>query len=329
MQEKGNGSIKRVCWCFLILVGLQVSNASFSEAQTLSPSGITFTASAGAGSPSSQKIRLIDPVPDLGVQTVKLSKHASWLQVTPMYDAIQYITHSYTVSVNTSGLGAGIYTDTILSTLRDSLGIVRTTSSLVTLNLTGGTASPRIALSATTLTFSGSAGGSVPEAETINLTNPGGGTLNWNVGSSAPWLLVTPTTGTTTTDTDTITVTVNTAGIAAGSYAGLLTFSGNGSNAPQQVLVNLMLRSLSSTAPVALTAPVTLSWSPNSEADLTGYKIKQGTTSRAYTTSIYVGNVTTYTLTGLTAGQTYYFAISAIDKNGNESGLSAEVRATR
>ena len=329
MQEKGNGSMKRICWYFLIFVGLQVSNAPFSDAQMLSPSGTTFTASAGGGSPSSQKIRLTNPVPALGLQNTRVSKNANWLQVIPMYDTIQWISHEFTVGVNTRGLGAGIYTDTILITLVDPRGTVRTTSSLVTLNLTSGTASPRIALSETTLMFSGSAGGSVPAAETISLTNPGGGTLNWNIGSSAPWLLVTPTTGTTKTDTDTITVTVNTAGIAAGSYAGLLTFSGNGSNAPEQVLVNLTLGSLSSVASVTLAAPVTLSWSRNSESDISGYKIKYGTASRAYTTSINVGNVTTYTLTGLMAGRTYYFAVSAFDKNGNESGLSAEVRATR
>ncbi len=317
------GPIERICWCFLILVGLQISHASFSEAQTLSPSGITFTASAGGGSPSNQGIWLIHPVPAEGLQTVRVSKNAHWLHVTPMNDTLQWSNHEFTVGVYTSGLGAGIYTDTIHVTLVNPVGIVRTTNSLVTLNLTRGTASPHIALSATKLTFSGIAGGSVPAAQHISLTNPGGGTLNWNVSSSDSHLLVTPATGTTQTETDTIMVTGNTAGIPAGSYTGLLTFSGNGSNAPQQVLVDLMLSGLSSAA------SVTLSWNPNSESDLGGYNIHYGTTSGVYTTSVNVGNVTTHTVTGLTTGQTYHFALTSFDKTGNESPLSAEVSATR
>ena len=317
---------KRIRWCFLILVGLQVSYASFSDAQTLSPSGITFTASAGGGSPHSQLIKLINPVPALGLQTVKVSKQAHWVHVTPTADTIQWRDHEFTVGVDTSGLGAGIYTDTILITLVDPHGIVRTHSSLVTLNLTGGTASPHIALSATTLTFSGSAGGSDPPAETIRLTNPGNGTLSWHIGSSAPWLHVTPTVGTTQREPHTISVTANTAGMAGGSHAGLLTISGNGSNAPQQVLVNLTLHSPSS---AHATASAILSWHPNSESDLAGYTIHYGTTSHVYTTSINCGHVTTYTVSGLTTGRTYHFAISAHNRTGQESRLSAEVSVTR
>lgn len=327
IQSRGRtaamGPIERICGCFLILVGLQISHASFSEAQTLSPSGITFTASAGGGSPSNQGIWLIHPVPAEGLQTVRVSKHAHWLHVTPMNDTIQWSNHEFTVGVYTSGLGAGIHTDTIHVTLVEPDGTVRTMSSLVTLNLTGGPVSPHMALSATKLTFSGMAGGSVPAAQTIRLTNPGGGTLHWHVGSSDSHLLVTPATGTTQRETDMITVTGNTAGIPAGSYTGLLTFSGNGSNAPQQVLVDLTLSGRSSAA------SVTLSWSPNSESDLNGYKIHYGTTSRVYTTSMNVGKVTTHTVMGLTPGQTYHFALTAFNTTGAESGLSAEVSATR
>jgi hypothetical protein len=37
------------------------------------------------------------------------------------------------------------------------------------------------------------------------------------------------------------------------------------------------------------------------------------------------GNVTTYTVSNLPKGQTYFFAVSAYDSVGNESALSAEV----
>ena len=37
------------------------------------------------------------------------------------------------------------------------------------------------------------------------------------------------------------------------------------------------------------------------------------------------GKVTSYVANNLTVGKTYYFAISAYDTSGNESGLSAVV----
>ncbi len=70
---------------------------------------------------------------------------------------------------------------------------------------------------------------------------------------------------------------------------------------------------------------VTLSWDPNTETDLAGYKIHYGTASNSYSARIDVHNVTTYTVTGLTAGQTYYFAATAYDTSGNESGYSNQV----
>jgi len=71
---------------------------------------------------------------------------------------------------------------------------------------------------------------------------------------------------------------------------------------------------------------VTLAWDANTETDLAGYRIHYGTASGSYTASVDVHNVITYTVTGLNAGQTYYFAASAYDTSGTESGYSIEVR---
>ncbi len=77
--------------------------------------------------------------------------------------------------------------------------------------------------------------------------------------------------------------------------------------------------------PCAHAADVTLAWDPNSEPDLDGYVLYWGTASRFYTFSADVGNNTTYTINGLTQGQTYYFAATAYDINSNESGFSNEI----
>jgi hypothetical protein len=72
-----------------------------------------------------------------------------------------------------------------------------------------------------------------------------------------------------------------------------------------------------------------LTWDPNSESTLKGYKIYYGSTSSgSYTSSVDVGNKTTYTVSNLDSSKTYYFAATAYDAGGNESGYSNEVKYT-
>ena len=59
--------------------------------------------------------------------------------------------------------------------------------------------------------------------------------------------------------------------------------------------------------------------------DLNGYKIYYGTAPGNYTQNVDVGNVTTYTFTNLTDGQTYYFVATAYNSAGVESSYSNEV----
>lgn len=75
------------------------------------------------------------------------------------------------------------------------------------------------------------------------------------------------------------------------------------------------------------TGSATLSWTSNSEADLAGYKLYVGTAPGRYTygSPVIIGLMGSYTISGLPVGQTYYFALSAFDSSGNESGLSSEV----
>ena len=61
---------------------------------------------------------------------------------------------------------------------------------------------------------------------------------------------------------------------------------------------------------------------------MSGYKLYYGTTSRTYGAPIAVGNKLTHTVTGLAVGQRYFFAVTANDTFGNESGYSNEVPFT-
>jgi chitodextrinase len=68
-----------------------------------------------------------------------------------------------------------------------------------------------------------------------------------------------------------------------------------------------------------------LQWAANSESDLAGYKVYQGTTPGSYGPVVEVGNTTVYTAQNLQGGLTYYFAVAAHDTSGNESAPSIEV----
>jgi len=73
---------------------------------------------------------------------------------------------------------------------------------------------------------------------------------------------------------------------------------------------------------------ISLAWNPNKEPDLAGYKVYYGTVSRRYGPGNDVGNVTSYSLTGLLKGQKYYISVTAYNTKGRESSFSNEVVGT-
>lgn len=73
-----------------------------------------------------------------------------------------------------------------------------------------------------------------------------------------------------------------------------------------------------------------LAWDPpTSITNLSGYRVYYGTApgvyQQAYGQGLSVGNVTTYTVVGLSHNTRYYFAVTAFDTAGNESTYSNEV----
>jgi len=82
---------------------------------------------------------------------------------------------------------------------------------------------------------------------------------------------------------------------------------------------------LSLLPPLVFAAQIRIAWDPNTEPDLAGYRLYYGTASGTYEEPIDTGNVTTYTLAGLTLGQTYFISVTALDTSNNESGYSNEV----
>jgi hypothetical protein len=73
---------------------------------------------------------------------------------------------------------------------------------------------------------------------------------------------------------------------------------------------------------------VTLAWDPSPDATVVGYKVHYGGARGVYTSTRDVGKVTSASITGLVEGATYYFAATAYNAVGLESGFSNEVGYT-
>ncbi|HYQ85803.1 MAG TPA: fibronectin type III domain-containing protein [Bacteroidota bacterium] len=73
--------------------------------------------------------------------------------------------------------------------------------------------------------------------------------------------------------------------------------------------------------------PITISWDRidrSSFGPVTSYQVLYGTSSGQYTNSVTTSGLSA-TISGLTAAQSYFFAVSAIDDKGNHSALSDEL----
>ena len=71
-----------------------------------------------------------------------------------------------------------------------------------------------------------------------------------------------------------------------------------------------------------LTNDTDLKWDANVEPDLSGYEVVwRDTTSPVWTNSKFVGNVTTFTMTGMSKDN-YFFGVRTIDKDGNRSQVT-------
>jgi len=99
----------------------------------------------------------------------------------------------------------------------------------------------------------------------------------------------------------------------------------------RSLLVLLAYLSLAFAATPAQAAQVQLGWNAPVQANGTvtaGYKLYYGSQSGQYQTIVPVGLTTTYSVTNLSAGQTYYFAVKDYDSTGKESTFSNEVIVT-
>jgi hypothetical protein len=170
-----------------------------------------------------------------GTLTYTAQSNTAWLSASA---GTGIAPDTLTVTVNPSSLAGGVYTGAVQII---APGAINTPQSInVTFNVQG----PTLAVSATSLSFTGFVATSNPAAQNISISNNGAGTLNWTASSSVSWLQLGATSGATATGSPyTLSVTPNISGLQSGTYTGTITISSPNaqSGSPQVINVTLVL----------------------------------------------------------------------------------------
>lgn len=207
-----------------------------------SPQSLSFAGSAGGAPAPAQVLFVSTSVPYLAFSvSVTTSDGANWLAA----DLSSGVTpRSIQVTSDPSVLmDAGVYTGQIV--ISSALASGSPISIPVSFTVGPGLP-PALAVDQPNLTFTFPAKASA-RSQAVRVRNSGGGSLNFNVSvdPAAPWLSVSPTSGTATPATPvSLTVTADPTGLPAGTYSGSLTV----------------------TADAAITIPVIMNISTNASA---------------------------------------------------------------
>jgi len=280
---------------------------------SISPSSLSFTTTQGAANPSPKTFSIRNT--GGGTLTWSLTDNQGWLTMSSQSGTTTTETDPITVSVNTSGLQPNTYNASITVTVTGASPTTIPVSVTVT-------AQPAISISPSSLSFTATQGAANPSSKTFSIRNTGSGTLTWSLTDNQSWLTVNSSSGTTTTETDSVTVSINTGSLQADTYnASIIVAATGASNTPQTIPVTLTLN------PPA-TSSATLMWDPNQESDLASYRVYRSNTQGVYGAPVAVipAGTVTYQATGLQTGQTYWFTVTAVDSQGNESTYSNEVQ---
>jgi BACON domain-containing protein/fibronectin type III domain protein len=179
------------------------------------------------------------------------------------------------------------------------------------------------------MSFQAVQGATNPPSQTVKVSKSNNRTTSWTATDNATWLTVSPGVGT-ITSTAQFTVGVNTTGLAAGTYTTTVMITvvkGGSTSVPVTLTVApaATTSSLTTTTSTSTSTTASLTWAADTSTGLAGYKVYLGTASGVYGTSLNVGNVTSYVVSNLAVGTTYYFVVTAYNTSGSESPPSNEV----
>jgi len=106
-----------------------------------------------------------------------------------------------------------------------------------------------------------------------------------------------------------------------GTATGTLAFASNAGNSS-------VTESLSGSGAAPVQHSVALSWAASTSAGIIGYNVyRSGVSGGPYAQITSMNADLTYTDTAVSAGQTYYYVVSAVDNAGAESTFSNQTQA--
>jgi hypothetical protein len=220
-----------------------------------------------------------------------------------------------------------VYSPTVLGVVAGSISVVsNATNSPAVILATGTGVQPQLAANPTSLSFGNVAVGATA-SQTVTLTNNGSAAVTVSQGAfsgagfdgSGPALPITLSAGASAS------FSIQFAPTVAGAVTGSITATSNAPNSPTMIALS---GTGTSSAPVAHS--VSLSWVASTSTAVVGYNIYRGSVSGGpYTVLNSTPNAgLTYTDMTVTAGQTYYYVVTAVDGSGNESVVSNQVAVT-
>lgn len=308
------------------------SNATDDYVQ-YSVSGTGVTPGTLAATPSSISFGSV-PIGSKNTQTVQLKNTSgsaltifsdslvgtgytmSGLASSPSFTLAAGQTFSFTVAFAPTTTGSATGSLTLRSTATNS-------SLTLALSGTGGSATRTISLSATSLNFGSEVVGGT-STESIAVKNTGNSSLSvstisvsgtgFSVGSGVA--------GTTIAAGQTAELKVLFAPKTTGTVSGRVTITSNASNSPSLI-------SVEGTGASSTGHSVTLNWEPSESANVIGYYVYRTTISGLEFTRLNSSaiNALKYTDTAVSAGQTYFYVVTAVNSSGVQSGFSGEAVA--
>jgi hypothetical protein len=221
--------------------------------------------------------------------------------------------------VTVGGLMAGaIYHYRLRSRDPDGVLVVGADRTLVTaLNVTADPSPPQVSVSPTSLSFNGQAGGLTPAAASLTVTSAGPGPLVFTVNSDQPWLLLSAATG---TAPFTLWIAPSIGGLEAGTYTGHVKLSAGGVS--NVVTVALVIK------PAAIQHSVALYWTPSKNSHVVSYSMyRSNLAGSSYALWASAIGGLSFIDQGLQSGTNYYYVVTAVDDQGQESSFSNEIKA--
>ena len=272
----------------------------------MSPTSLSFTAQQGSGNPGPQILAISNT--GSGTLHWSASSNAAWLSLSPAAGTgAGGMTASVAIGSLTVGSHGGIITLSASGASSVTVPVTFTVS-----------ATPAIRVSPASLSFTATQGGSNPAAQTLSISNTGGGTLTWSASDNAAWLTLSPSTG---TGNGTVALNVATGTLTPATYSGTVTLSGSTGVTPVSVPVSFTVSatpairvspaSLSFTAQQGSSNPATqtltisntgggtLNWSVSHDATWLSHTPGTGTGTGTVTISVLTGFLTAGTYNGV------------------------------